>query len=149
MIGAGNGKPHALLSRSPCLSSTAHKPSSPRTDGQFAKLSARLNLPTLPSDPLFATNSARVANRSALLAHLNAALSAHPTAHWLALFKGCGFPHAPVNDIAGTFAHAQVEARGQVVEVDHPRCGTLKVVGPAVLYGGERMKVSRGMRERL
>ncbi len=95
----------------------------------------------LPADPLFATNTARVANRAALLQHLNAALSQQPTSHWLATFKGAGFPHAPVNDIAGTFAHAQVQARGQVVEVDHPRCGPLKVVGPAVVYDGERMKV--------
>jgi len=112
-------------------------------DGQFAKLCTRLALPSLPADPLFATNTARVANRLALLEHLNAALAAHPTTHWIEAFKGSGFPFAPVNDIKGTFAHAQVQARGQVVEVDHPRCGRLRMVGPAVVYGGERMKVGR------
>ena len=29
-----------------------------------------------------------------------------------------------------------------MVEVEHPRCGRLKVVGPAVVYDGERMKVN-------
>lgn len=59
--------------------------------------------------------------------------------------KGCGFPHAPVNTIAGTFAHPQAIARGVVVEVDHPRAGKIKLLAPAVRYDGQKMEVrSRG-----
>lgn len=30
-----------------------------------------------------------------------------------------------------------------MVEVDHPRIGPIKLVGPAVQYNGERMKISK------
>ena len=37
-------------------------------------------------------------------------------------------PCAPVNDLAGAFADDQVAARGTVVEVEHPRLGTVRHV---------------------
>lgn len=52
-------------------------------------------------------------------------------------------PFGPINDIQQTFEHPQVKARGLVVEVDHPRAGLIKLVGPAVSYNGRRMKVRR------
>ena len=54
---------------------------------------------------------------------------------------GNGFPFAPVNDIKGTFAHPQAVARGVTVEVDHPRAGKIKLLAPAVVYNGQKMKV--------
>lgn len=52
-------------------------------------------------------------------------------------------PFGPINDIKQTFEHPQVKARGLVVEVDHPRAGPIKLVGPAVSYNGSRMEVKR------
>lgn len=112
-------------------------------DGQFSKLCARLDLGYLPAEAEYASNATRVANRDALVGLLSRKLQEEKTAHWLATFKGAGFPHAPVNNIAQTFDHPHLKARGQVVEVDHPRCGPIKLVGPAVCYDGERMKVRR------
>jgi crotonobetainyl-CoA:carnitine CoA-transferase CaiB-like acyl-CoA transferase len=56
--------------------------------------------------------------------------------------QGNGFPFAPVNDIKGTFAHPQAVARQVVAEVDHPRAGRIKLLAPAVVYNGHKMKVS-------
>lgn len=52
-------------------------------------------------------------------------------------------PYGPINDIPQTFDHPQVKARKLVVEMEHPRAGTIKMVGPAVQYNGERMKIQR------
>ena len=52
-------------------------------------------------------------------------------------------PFGPINNIAQTFDHPQVKARELVVEVEHPRAGKIKLVGPAVMYNGHRMPVER------
>lgn len=111
-----------------------------RTDSQFVKLSALLSQ-SWPANPLYSSNLLRVANRDTLIPAIIKELSKHTTEEWLALFKGRGFPHAPVNDIAGTFAHPQAIARGVVVEVEHPRAGKIKLLAPAVRYDGRKMEV--------
>lgn len=52
-------------------------------------------------------------------------------------------PYGPINDIPQTFDHPQVKARGLVVDVEHPRAGKVKLVGPAVQYNGARMGIRR------
>ncbi|GAA6004166.1 hypothetical protein JCM10207_002463 [Rhodosporidiobolus poonsookiae] len=112
-------------------------------DGQFRKLSTLLSRPEWPTTPEFSTNPSRVAHRSTLEPLIESALSEHPTAHWLAKFKGGGFPFSPVNGIKETFAHEQTVARRMVREVEHPRAGKIKLVAPAVQYNGERMELTR------
>lgn len=51
-------------------------------DGQFVRLCAVLRLDELPSDERFRTNDARVRNRHALVALLEARLSEQPARHW-------------------------------------------------------------------
>lgn len=110
-------------------------------DSQFKKFSTALDKPEWHSDPLYSTNSSRVANRHNLVDLITSSLSEHPTSYWLEHFKGKSFPFAPVNDIAGTFAHPQTQARDLVREIDHPRAGKIKVVAPAIMYNGHRMEV--------
>jgi len=52
-------------------------------------------------------------------------------------------PFGPINNIEQTFKHPQAVARGVVVEVQHPRAGKIKLVGPAVTYNGKKMPVNR------
>jgi len=112
------------------------------TDSQFKKFSTVLERPEWHSDPLYSTNSSRVANRRELVSLITSALSEHPTSYWLGHFRGQGFPFAPVNDIRGTFEHPQTQARDLVREVHHPRAGNIKLVAPAIMYNGHRMEVS-------
>ena len=109
-------------------------------DKQFSKLCSLLSTPWSTS-PLYSTNATRVANRSTLIPLLIESLSKKTTAEWLLVMQGHGFPFAPVNDIAGTFSHPQAIDRGVVVEVEHPRAGKIKLLAPAVVYNGEKMKV--------
>ena len=68
-------------------------------DRQFAAMAACLSRPELATDPRFAANRDRVANRAALVAALESALSAHGADHWTDRLQRCGVPCGPVNDI--------------------------------------------------
>ncbi|KAM0755366.1 CAIB/BAIF family enzyme [Meredithblackwellia eburnea MCA 4105] len=112
-------------------------------DIQFQKFSAVLSQPDWPSSPLYSSNALRVANRKSLVDAIHDLLSQHTTEEWMIKFKGKGFPFAPVNNLEGTFKHPQAIARKVVEEVNHPRAGKVKVLAPAVMYDGNKMKITR------
>jgi len=119
MIGAGNNKQFAVL---------------------VDKILAR---PEMGTDARFSSNASRVANRTELVKAISDVLLTQTRSYWLDKFTGKGIPFGPINNIQQTFKHPQAIARGVTVEVDHPRAGTIKLVGPAVSYNGEKMPVKR------
>ncbi|KAL8287341.1 hypothetical protein RQP46_003793 [Phenoliferia psychrophenolica] len=113
-------------------------------DGQFKKFSALLGKPEWAFSDTYSSNALRVANRDALVAAIHSDLAKHTTEEWIAKFKGQGFPHAPVNDLKGTFAHPQALARGVVEEVVHPRAGKIKLIHrPPPVLGEHTVEVLR------
>ncbi|KAG8825424.1 hypothetical protein FRC17_008650 [Serendipita sp. 399] len=110
-------------------------------DNQFKIFCDILGKQDLGSSDKFSTNGARVKNREELVAIIESTMQAKPSAHWTSRLSGKGIPFGPINDIKGTFEHPQVVARNLVVEVDHPRAGKIKLVGPAVTYNGGRMRI--------
>ncbi|PAV17317.1 CAIB BAIF family enzyme [Pyrrhoderma noxium] len=111
---------------------------------QFSILAEKiLGDPAIATDQRFNTNTNRVANRDALKEIITGVLMTQDRDHWLEKFKGLGIPFGPINNIQQTFEHPQAKARGVVVEVEHPRAGTIKLVGPAVAYNGKKMPVNR------
>jgi succinate---hydroxymethylglutarate CoA-transferase len=111
-------------------------------DGQFRFLCNLLGKPELGTDPQYATNQARVANRTKLISLLSDLLQQRKSEEWLQAIKG-KIPVAPIRNIAGTFNHPQAIARGVTTEVDHPRAGRIRIAAPAVRYGEGKMQVSR------
>ncbi|KAI8063180.1 CoA-transferase family III domain-containing protein [Gongronella butleri] len=105
-------------------------------DGQFVKFCQRVGLQHLLDDARFKTNKDRVAHRAELINLIEEALTQHENNHWLDKLQGAGFPFAPINNIAQTFDHPQIKARGLVHEVDHPRAGKIKMVGPPTKFSG-------------
>ncbi|KDE06820.1 hypothetical protein MVLG_02856 [Microbotryum lychnidis-dioicae p1A1 Lamole] len=112
-------------------------------DSQFKKLTTLISKPELADSPDYSTNALRVANRSTIIPLLKKTFQSRSTSSWLTHFKGGGFPFAPVNNIAQTFAHPQAKARKVTVSVQHPRAGKIDLLAPAVVYDGEKMKVHR------
>jgi len=111
-------------------------------DKQFKVLADRvLKMPALASDPKFSTNDARVAHRVELVKIITDVLMERERDHWLGQFKGLGVPFGPINNIQQTFEHPQAVARQVTVEVEHGRCGKVKLVAPAVAYNGQKMPV--------
>lgn len=77
-------------------------------DQLFARLADRLGRPHWTSDPRFGDNDRRTAHAEDLEAEIEAALSGHGTAHWLAQLGEAGIPCGPINDIAAALADPQV-----------------------------------------
>ncbi|ODT07032.1 MAG: CoA-transferase [Mesorhizobium sp. SCN 65-20] len=87
-------------------------------DGQFQKFCAIVGLENIAKDPLFATNSARVANREALREKVVTALSAFEREALLAALEKAGVPASPINTIGQAFADPQAIARGMRMDLD-------------------------------
>ncbi|MFC9794603.1 CaiB/BaiF CoA transferase family protein [Streptomyces sp. NPDC127584] len=72
-------------------------------DRQFRALCERLGLPGLAEDPRFATNTARVAHRDALVAALAGPLGTRTADGWFEELTAAGVPCGPINDLAAAF----------------------------------------------
>ena len=91
-----------------------------------------LGLAELLDDPRYATNAARVQNRSTLIQKLQAVFLTKTYEEWEALLLAKGIPMGAINTIDQVVKHPQVQARGMIVESDHPVAGKVKVVGVPV-----------------
>jgi crotonobetainyl-CoA:carnitine CoA-transferase CaiB-like acyl-CoA transferase len=98
----------------------------------FRRLCDVLGHPEWAAMPEFADNASRVRNRAALAELIESVLRDRPCAHWLALFEANDFPCGPINDYAAVFADPQVQARGMVVNVDHPTLGAVQALGSPI-----------------
>ena len=87
-------------------------------DGQFQKFCAIVGLEAIATDPLFATNAARVANRVALREKIVAALARFGREELLAKLESSGVPASPINTIGQAFADPQAIARGMRMDLD-------------------------------
>ncbi|MEV6942776.1 CaiB/BaiF CoA-transferase family protein [Streptomyces sp. NPDC051172] len=98
-------------------------------DKLFGRLTEVLGVPDLAVDPRFAGNPDRVRHRRTLIPLLEAALARHGSAEWAELLDAAGVPCAPIATVADALSSPQAEARGMVVELDHPTVGQLHAVG--------------------
>ena len=100
-------------------------------DAQFARFVTVAGAPGLATDARFATNAARVRNRTVLIPLLSTLTEGRSAADWLALCASETIPAGPVNDLAQVFASPQVAARGMRVQMVHPSSGSgqIEVIG--------------------
>jgi crotonobetainyl-CoA:carnitine CoA-transferase CaiB-like acyl-CoA transferase len=101
-------------------------------DRLFRRLCDLLGHPEWLERPEFATNPARVANRSRLAGEIETITARESCRHWLALLDAHDIPCGPINDYASVFADPQVRARDMVVETDHPALGRTRVLGSPI-----------------
>jgi crotonobetainyl-CoA:carnitine CoA-transferase CaiB-like acyl-CoA transferase len=90
----------------------------------------------LATDPRFDTNARRVANYDALRAVLAPILLSRTVGDWLTALGEAGIPCGCVRTVAEALANPQVEARGLLLEVDHPRAGRGRYVGSPIALDG-------------
>lgn len=86
-------------------------------DAQFGRLAEVVGAPDLAVDPKFATNPARVAHRSDLVAALETRLALQPMDHWVERLTDVGVPAGRVGDIAAGFALAERLGLAPTVDV--------------------------------
>ncbi len=68
------------------------------------------------SDERYATDTARIANRPALSAEIDAVFARQPVAHWVELLNRAGVPAGPVYTVPEVFADAQVRHLGATAQ---------------------------------
>ena len=102
-----------------------------------------IEAPDLGDDPRFATNRDRMENLSALVPLLEARLTTHSTGHWLAAMEEAGLPAGPVLTIPEMHRDPQAQARGMIVETEHPVAGPTQAIGLPVKFGATPGGVSR------
>jgi crotonobetainyl-CoA:carnitine CoA-transferase CaiB-like acyl-CoA transferase len=87
-------------------------------DGTFRKLAKEIGKPELASDPRFARNKDRIANREALRAELAAVFSQHDAEPLCNRLLAAGLPAGPVQSIDQALTSPHAAYRGDVVEKD-------------------------------
>ncbi|MBT8152860.1 CoA transferase [Epibacterium ulvae] len=104
-------------------------------DSQFERCAAFFGLADLSSDPLFATNPARLEHREALDEILIPAIKTKTTAEVIAGLEALKVPAGPVQTLGQVFASDQVAARDMRITMD-------SAAGPVDLIGNP-LKFSR------
>jgi crotonobetainyl-CoA:carnitine CoA-transferase CaiB-like acyl-CoA transferase len=95
---------------------------------RFAALVAQHGGPAgFRDDTRFHTSGGRNAGREEILAVVRPWVAARTVAEVLALLDGVDVPCAKVQRIDEVLADPQIQARGMVVEQEHPRYGTLRL----------------------
>lgn len=98
------------------------------SEEMWARTCRVLGLAPLASDPRFADNSRRVANRDSLTREIEAVLVTRPTAHWLARLAEAGVPAAQARDLRQVLASPQVAALGSIQELEHEKAGAYRLI---------------------
>lgn len=87
-------------------------------DGQFRQLCALIGCEEWGSDPRFATNPARVANRVELVRLLNDVFAGDTAHAWVERSLAVGIPAGPINTVTDILADPHVESRGLIHVLD-------------------------------
>ena len=70
-----------------------------------------------------------MANRPALIAELESALSQRDTGDWVDTLLEAGVPAGPLYDVQQVVEDPHTQAREMVVEMEHPEAGTVYGLG--------------------
>ncbi len=86
-------------------------------DRLFAKLATALGKPEWAEDPRFATNRARLTNKTTLTVLMTEILRLVPRAQWIERLEAVGVPAAPINTLPEALAEPQAQALGILQDV--------------------------------
>jgi len=106
-------------------------------DAQFGRLCEILDS-DWASDPRFATNGARVANRAHLVPLIAERIRHRPAAEWLDRLERAGIPAGPINRISQALADPQAAHRGVVRTLGPGKLGAVPSVGSPLRLDGAR-----------
>jgi crotonobetainyl-CoA:carnitine CoA-transferase CaiB-like acyl-CoA transferase len=88
--------------------------------------------PEWSADPRFNNRKGRIAHYDVLAAELQPIFRGGSRDEWLRRLFAKDVPAAPINTLDEVFADPQVREYGFPIEIEHPKMGTMKLVGNAV-----------------
>ena len=103
-------------------------------DGQFKALCGVLGASELPTDPRFATNAKRIAQRQPMQETLLPLVAQFTKEELLAKFAKVGGPSGPINTREEVFADPQAQHRQLEIELPHSSGATVKLVRSPLLF---------------
>jgi len=103
-----------------------------------------LGLPDMATDPRFATNGARMANREAMVEAMSTATRTRNTDDWVAIFEKTGVPAGPVKSMKQVLDDPQTRARDMVIRIDHPVAGEVDALGLPIKFSNGNGVTRRG-----
>jgi crotonobetainyl-CoA:carnitine CoA-transferase CaiB-like acyl-CoA transferase len=109
----------------------------------WERLCEALGRPDLAAEERFADFAGRDRNRDELVPVLDELFAARPSAEWLDVLTAAGVPCAPVNDIEAALRDPQAQARGTVVEIEHPTLAPVRQVATPLRVGTEERPLER------
>jgi crotonobetainyl-CoA:carnitine CoA-transferase CaiB-like acyl-CoA transferase len=112
-------------------------------DNQFRKFCAAAGVPEVGSDPRFADNVARVANRQACIDAIAPAIRQKTRAEWIAALEPIGVPCGPINRLDEVYADPQVRHRGMKIDIAHPLSGIVPLVANPIKYSRTALDYDR------
>ena len=112
-------------------------------DGQFQRFCKVVGLDRLTTDPDFATNPARVANRVRLRETIIETLESWERDRLLPLLDAAAVPASPINDIAQMFADPHTIARGMRLDIKDAHGTELPSVRAPMVMGGTPLRYER------
>lgn len=95
------------------------------------------DLRKIADDPRFDTNLKRLEHKDILIPILQNRFLQRSGEEWLEKLTKAEVPCAPVNTLDRVLTDPQVFHREMVAEVNHPKCGKLKVLGNPIIVEGE------------
>ena len=110
-------------------------------DRLFARACAVVGHPKWIVDERFATNEARVQNRSTLVPLLADVFATRPADAWLEALADAGVPCSPIRAMDEVFASP--EGAALIQEVDDPARGPLRLVADPIRFDGLTLPVRR------
>src|SRR4029453_7013111 len=110
---------------------------------QFARLADVLGRAEWAKDARFASNRARVENRTVIDGLISEALSHDKADAWLAKLKTAGIPCGKINSVAEALEDSQTAARKMIETIEHPTVGTLKMLGIPFKFSDTACSVRR------
>jgi crotonobetainyl-CoA:carnitine CoA-transferase CaiB-like acyl-CoA transferase len=87
-------------------------------------------------DPRYSKAEKRVENRESLIPFLEEEFGKRPRDDWLEALRAVGFPCAPIYNLDEIFSDPQVLHRGMLAEMEHPKAGAIKQIGPVIKFSG-------------
>jgi crotonobetainyl-CoA:carnitine CoA-transferase CaiB-like acyl-CoA transferase len=109
----------------------------------WERLVQAIERPDLLQDPLFTTNSDRMANLPVLVETLTDTLKTRTTAAWLSLLEQVGVACGPVLSLEQVYQYPQVQARNMDMVIEHPIAGRIHALGFPVKYSATPGQVYR------
>jgi crotonobetainyl-CoA:carnitine CoA-transferase CaiB-like acyl-CoA transferase len=95
---------------------------------QWGRFCAALDDPAMETDPLFATNDARLANHSEFKARVERVLATASAAEWVRHLEAAGIAAGPVYEFHEVFEDPQVRFLELVAEMEQPGAGHVRML---------------------